>query len=560
MNYINSEGKPLSAQKIKSICVRILTTEDSARSIAKACRVSVNSVIRIKSRISELGITQISEITSLSNDELGKKFYPGYYSFREKKSSENKLIPDFKHIALKLLETKKEVKEFYDNYEAQAKHKNLETFSFKYFCFRVKNEIAAIKESEPDFYMAQSFPYGMYVQVDFTGDRYKVKTFNGTVECSMMVLCWPASYYVYAEFVTAQSTAESCRVLGNAFKKFDNRVPSIVVVDNARCFVTRHSGSEAIINRNFEDYLQSMNICVEANPPYSPQSKSAVEYSVRLTQKLMSSIKGAFNETAKTLPEHNKFLNAKIEEVINKGPFRKSSDKTRYFLFREYELPSCLITKKIPVYQGDLNSVIVPRSYLITVNEHDYSVPFLYIKKRVDVYTGNDVIIIKYEGKEIARHKRTDGYGKTIVPEHCPAMHQNIIKNNSIYSSTDDILRISKTLDDGVYRFCASRIKHDETKTPNALNNRNTINCCRAVINKFKRSAFKDLYSEACTSTLALPPELWNSYKVNELYEQVVRGYQNTKKVEQGHQTELFRPAKDEAHIRSYDDDLLQLD
>ena len=123
MNYINSEGKPLSAQKIKSICVRILTTEASARSIAKACRVSVNSVIRIKSRISELGITQISEITSLSNDELGKNFIWLLF-IQRKKSSENKLIPDFKHIALKLLETKKEVKEFYDNYEAQAKHKN----------------------------------------------------------------------------------------------------------------------------------------------------------------------------------------------------------------------------------------------------------------------------------------------------------------------------------------------------------------------------------------------------------------------------------------------------
>ncbi|WP_164954511.1 Mu transposase domain-containing protein [Succinivibrio dextrinosolvens] len=70
--------------------------------------------------------------------------------------------------------------------------------------------------------------------------------------------------------------------------------------------------------------------------------------------------------------------------------------------------------------------MIVPQSYQIQINEHYYSVPYLYIGKRVDVYTSNDYIIVKYEGKEICRHLRTDGEGRTVVDSHKPEAHQNI--------------------------------------------------------------------------------------------------------------------------------------
>ncbi|WP_406030764.1 Mu transposase domain-containing protein [Succinivibrio sp.] len=44
---------------------------------------------------------------------------------------------------------------------------------------------------------------------------------------------------------------------------------------------------------------------------------------------------------------------------------------------------------------GEPISVVVPGSYMVTVQAHQYSVPYLYIKKRVDIYLTNDLVIIK---------------------------------------------------------------------------------------------------------------------------------------------------------------------
>ncbi len=51
---INSDGRPLSYQKIKLIAVKLLTTNESRRAIAKHCHVSATTVGRLKSRLSLL--------------------------------------------------------------------------------------------------------------------------------------------------------------------------------------------------------------------------------------------------------------------------------------------------------------------------------------------------------------------------------------------------------------------------------------------------------------------------------------------------------------------------
>lgn len=548
----NKDDRLLSASLIKLVVTKRFTTGLSDRAIAKSVNVSGNTVTRISRRAIELGINSPSEIYDLPPNKIVSLFYPSTTEVQPRLTHVNKLMPKFQDLAKQVIETKAEQKVLFANYKQEAEAKGLEAFTQSYFCGRLKQEVDQLKSLEPDFYFAQQFPYGMYLQIDFSGDTYKLATFNGEQSCWLMVICFPASYYVYAEFVTAQSTAESCRVIGNMVRALGKRAPSIAVVDNARCFVNKHSGSEAIINRNFEEYMHSIGMCVEAAPVRHPQAKSAVEYSVRLAQNALGSMKSLFSGTTRTLTNHNRVLKEKIDTIINQGPFRKSIDKTREYLFLNYELPTLCPVERIPNYLGDVTTVIVPRSYLITVKEHQYSVPYLYIKKKVDVYVSNDVVVIKFEGKEIARHQRTDGAGQTIVEAHRPATHQEIEKNKKIYATPEDVLRISKDIDSSVHRFCQSRLKYDEQNNKSMSN---SIRCCRAVINFYKRSPFKDLYAEACDSLLSQPPELWNSYKLRELYDQVTREYISTYKVE--HQTELFRPSNDDdAYIRNYEDEL----
>lgn len=523
----------------------------SDRGIAKATKLSGNTVGKIRNRIFELGLTSPKDLNDLAPAKIQEMFYPKVSSPQMRLSSVSKLMPDFKQVASELIETKQEQKTMYNLYIEKAKAQGREPISLTYFCGRLKQELDLIKEQEPEYYFAQQFPFAMYCQLDFSGSIYKVATFNGEQKCWLMVICFPASYYVYAEFVTAQSTAESCRVMGNLVRTLGKKAPAIAVVDNAKCFVIKHSGSEAIINPSFESYLQDLGMCVEAAPVRHPQAKSSVEYSVNLVQKMMLGYQSTFANTTRTLTEHNRILKEKIDEVINRGPFRKSNDKTREYLFQHYELPLLASVDKIPPYLGEATTLIVPRSYLITVNGHKYSVPHLYIKSQVDVYVTNDLVIIKHEGQEIARHQRSDGDGKTVNFEHMPEEHQEIENRKKMYRTPEDVLNACEKLDEGVYRFCKNRLAYD---LDNKRSIANSIRCCVAVMNFYKCTPHKDFFSEACISVLTtFAPYNWTSYKVKEMQEQIIREYLCSNKVE--HQTELFRPSSlDDAYLREQDE------
>lgn len=108
-----------------------------------------------------------------------------------------------------------------------------------------------------------------------------------------------------------------------------------------------------------------------------------MEYSVRLVQNMMCSIKSVFADTKKTLTEHNQLLQEHIDNTINKGPFRKDCNKTRDYLFRMYELPACMMIPKVPPYIGNISSAVVPRSYLVVVNQHEYSVHICILERRL---------------------------------------------------------------------------------------------------------------------------------------------------------------------------------
>lgn len=545
----------LDSSCIKLICSKLLNTDDSQRAIARQANVSARTVRRFAERLKKHGITKYSEIAELTPLEVYKKLYERKVSTLVLKSDNDKFIPDFGKIVVEMIENRHQsIKKRYEDYCAQAESLGKIPLCLSYFSAKIKQERDKLAKESPEFYYAQSYPYGLYAELDFTGDQYELLTYNGRIKCWIMVVAFPASYYVQAQFVTGQTTAESCRVLSEVFRRIGNRHPSIIKVDNAKCWSTKHQyGKEAVINRNFENYLLEMGICAEAAPPYSPQRKSCAEHSVNRVQTMMNSLKNCFSNNQKTITEHNKLLMQKIDEIINRGEFRRSREITREYLFKNRELPLLQKVSGIPDYPGDAISQVIPNSYMITVNAHSYSVPYLYIGKRADIYVTNDYIIIKHEGKEIARHLRQDGEGMTVKEAHRPLEHQEINRKNKLYNSVDDVLRISTGLDEGVYRFCHSRIAYDKSR---GQSEGNTIKACRAVINAYKRCMLKPLFSEACLSVLRLDPQRWNYYELTKVYDDVLKEYSNKNKVE--HQTEIIRISRDsdEAHIRDYEEEL----
>ena len=548
-SQMNQESNYLPVNKIKLICINLLASNYSHRYIAKLANVSPTTVNRIYEKCLALKITDSKVINNMSPREVYDTFY--LKESKQRPGSTDKLIPNYSEEVGTMIEKKINIKERYAEYKEEAITQGKKPLSISYYSAQIKREKDSIDANDPDYYYAQDFPYGVYCEADFTGDKYAVNTYNGIIYCYIHVVCFPASYWCYAEFVSRQSTEESCRVMSDLCIYLGNRHPCIIVIDNALCWVMKHRRhAEAIINPSFANHMQGLGICVEAAPPYAPKRKSAAEHAVNMTQRHLSSFKDEFSKNQRTLAEHNKRLQEIINEHINRGPFRNSTTKTREFLFRTYELPKLASCQKIPVYEGDsLRPQKVKPSYHVIVNEHEYSVPYLYISKYVDIFVSVDYVIIKYEGKELARHLRHDGPGKTTVDSHKPELHQKIDRQNRIYNTPEDALNISKSLNDGLHRFCESKVKIDRE---NGVSEKNTIKTCRAVINAYKRSVYKNLYAEACIRVLNLPSFKWNSYVVQDTYTEIITEVKKSGSMQ--HQTELFIPNADEAHLRNYEE------
>ncbi len=513
----------LSEWELKLIVQLGLSQKYSVRQIAKRVNHSPSTVVRVLNNVAMSGNTDDLNFTSMSEAELVKHCYPRIKPSEHMKpgslNSQQCLIPDFEALAKERIEIHTSLQDLYNNYRKKAVKEGHRAFSQAYFYRRVRQEIGLLCDGIPEeeLYLSWDYPWAQYVQVDFTGSDYKVVTLNGELRCYVFVMVWPASYYVFGGFVTAQTTAEACQVFADGIRHVGNFVPEFVKVDNFRGFVTDHRrGQEAVYNQHFESFMNSMGICVDAAPCYRGQSKSAVEYGgVRLIQDLLRGKASLFYKP-KTLKQHSEALQQLIETEINQGPFRKCSDETRTYWFNNYELPASRHLATIPEFIGETRTYKVPRSYLISIEGHYYSVPYTVAGKEVQVGLTSDFVIVYFEHKKIARHIRQDHKpGKTIDPQHRPVAHQQIIANDNLLRDEEALLSIAKACHPRVYEFCLRRLDFERSK---GVSNYNAMKCCHAVIKFYQQSAKPALVVTSIQHMLNMPGNKWNSYVLKSLY------------------------------------------
>lgn len=547
------DNRVLDVNKLRLICTLLKVKKNSQRKIAEQAGSSQPTVHKIYKALRNLSIEQRNNLESISNSELLVLLYPELGNTQPAQQNgvvkNNKYVPNFDNLAAEMVEKRISKQEVYEEYIKKVKELNVEPFTLSYVYRKLEESLKKINDENPDYYFIQNFNYGEQMQADFTGDKYKLKTHNGEVECWILVLTFPASYYCYAGFVTAQSTMESCRVISDAIRYFGNRVPQIIVSDNAKCFVTSHQGSQYVLNRSFENFIADLGICFLPTPVRKPQDKSSVEYSVRLIQNCLKKNHISF-DTADTIAGHSACLQRIVERFINQAPFRKDVIKTREFLFNNYERSCLKQISFIPEYMHECKTLIVPRSYHITVEEHRYSVPYQYIKKLVDVFLLDDHVLIKYQGKVIAKHLRNDSKGTTTVLDHMPKEHQEITKANEILKTPTEILEHASMLGEEVYGFCRARLDlvatHPQTYLSNALTS------CRAVIRFYETEEYKELVLEAFKMVLQLPTDQWRVSEIKKIYLSLVKQYKKDLKNSEGTSlTTVNRTTSSNSYLRN---------
>ena len=117
-------------------------------------------------------------------------------------------------------------------------------------------------------------------------------------------------------------------------------------------------------------------------------------------------------------------------ESFNHKPFQKR-DGSRATAFTE-EQP---FLRPLPAHPYELATwkvASVGPNYHIAVDRMNYSVPFEYIRQKVDVRVTRSTIEVFYSGNRICSHRRL--YGRfnqySTVQEHMPPEHQKYIQWN----------------------------------------------------------------------------------------------------------------------------------
>lgn len=551
----------LIPNQIRTVC-ELYSQNKSCRQISAHFGLSVNPINTMVTRLRVASKDQLRTLLDLDDQELMDIAYPPSNHEKSVDCEKNgKYIPDFAAIAGKqYFEKRIQICDIYQNYANVCSEKKLDPLSTSYFYRQIKSEIARIAEENEDLdlYFIQEHLYGAEWQIDFTGDSFILKTYNGEVKCWILVLTFPASYYSFAGFVSSQSTDESCRVISQAIRYLDYRLPITLVCDNAKAWVTRHTDSDVVYNTKFLRFNAELGLCLSAAPVRKPQRKSSVEASVGFIQnKIKQHPEFAQSlKQIKTLEEHSIALQQFVETYVNNAPFRKSATTTRAYLFNNYEKPTLRKIRKIPDYQAEYLTTKVNRSYHIEVNNHRYSVPYQFSGKLVEVVVTNDFISIRSEGLEIAKHRRCDGFDDrsnssiTTDPTHLSPEHKAIaLSKASKLDTPDDVISYVKDLEEGLKLFCTKRL---EIAGDNATLKANALSSCNSVIRSYNEAVYKNIFAQACQKVISIfeDPKDWNKKMIMELYSQLLREDEQQRK----QQPQINKVGSDQAYLRGSSD------
>ena len=130
-----------------------------------------------------------------------------------------------------------------------------------------------------------------------------------------------------------------------------------------------------------------------------------------------------------SLAELNQAIGEKLES-FNHKPFQKR-EGSRASCFSEERL----FLQSLPTTPFDLavwKVATVQYNYHISVDRMNYSVPYEYIKQRVDVRLTRNTVEVFFAGTRIASHLRLQGHPNqySTVEEHMPPDHQSYLQWN----------------------------------------------------------------------------------------------------------------------------------
>jgi transposase len=334
------------------------------------------------------------------------------------------------------------------------------------------------------------------MEVDWAGQTAQIADSDTgeVLDAYVFVAALPYSGYAYAEAFSSQNQEAWIAAHINAYRYFGG-VTRMLVPDNLKTGVVKHTRNEIVLNKSYQELAEHYGTAILPARVRAPKDKATVEGAVgNISSYILAAIR---NQKFFTMRELNEVIKERLYS-FNHKPFQKK-DGSRATWFAE-ERASLLPLPPKPFELAEWKSATVSFNYHIAVDEQYYSVPFEYIKRRVDVRLTRSVVEVFFEGNRVCSHVRLHGRrGQYNTQEvHMPPKHQQYVQWNGerfrkwaakIGENTAAIVETILTgykVEQQGYRACMALLKLGDQFSPERLES-----ACSKALDYTPRPSYK---------------------------------------------------------------------
>jgi transposase len=351
-------------------------------------------------------------------------------------------MPDFNYIRKELLRNGVSKKLLWTEYMEECRQAGAEPLMYTQFCHYILKD-----EQKRHATMHINRKPGEQVEVDWAGDPAQVidPDTGEIIDAWIFVGVMTYSQYAYVEaFINEKQQAWITAHIH--MYEFFGGVAKILVPDNCKTAVTRNGGwCNQQVNTVYHEMSEHYGTAIIPARVRAPKDKASVEGTVgNISTWITAALR---NEQFFSLAELNHAIRDKLK-AFNAKLFQKK-EGSRISLFLEEEKP---LLAPLPANRYELaewKHATVQFNYHISIDGMLYSVPFEYIKRKVDARITDKTVEIFYNHTRIASHPRL--YGRKgqydTITAHMPEDHQKYLEWNG-----DRFRRWAKQIGDNTYQ------------------------------------------------------------------------------------------------------------
>ena len=401
----------LSMRKIRE-ALRLKASGLSYRTIARACLIGKETVREYLGRAAEAGLTwPLPE--GLGEEELERRLFP-----REPVSVRKEAEPDWALVHRELRKKGVTRELLWEEYRVGT----LQAYHYSQFCQRYrwwKKVLTPVLRIE--------HKAGEKMFVDYAGVTvpYTDRAAGEKRDAAVFVAALGASSLTYAEAQDSQELANWISGHVHAFE-YIGGVTEALVPDNTKTGVTSACFYEPGLNPTYQAFAEYYGAAVLPTRVQAPKHKAKVETAVKIVEMLLARLR---KRQFFSLQEINDALRPLLNELNDR--VMEHLGKSRRQLYEELDRPALRPLPAEPFEMAEWAWARVNIDYHVAFAKHNYSVPYRYLHKKVEVRATDRTVEVFYNRERIASHVRDDTpYRYTTQPEHRPEAHRAYLEWN----------------------------------------------------------------------------------------------------------------------------------